>query len=71
MALRSQLTQLETDKKQSTENILAKEKALEKAFDERLHIELRQQQLRYDRRLSVRSKSRHSASVAFLLTNEN
>ncbi len=53
MVLRAQLASLEEELSQHKERAAAARKLAATEFEERLHIELKQQQLRYDRRLQV------------------
>jgi chromosome segregation ATPase len=53
-ALRSQVEQLEGDVRRMGDQLSTREKELAAMYEERLHLELKQQQLRYDRRLHVR-----------------
>ena len=54
LSMRGHMDVLEADVKRLTEQMAAREKELVATYDERLHLELKQQQLRYERRLQVR-----------------
>lgn len=54
VALRGQIEQLEAEVRRLGEQMAGREKEISTAYEERLHLELKQQQLRYDRRMQVR-----------------
>lgn len=54
VAQRGQIEQLEEEVRRLGEQMAAREREISATYDERLHLELKQQQLRYDRRLQVR-----------------
>lgn len=53
VAQRGQIEQLEEEVRRLGEQMAAREREISATYDERLHLELKQQQLRYDRRLQV------------------
>jgi chromosome segregation ATPase len=55
MSLKGHIDVLESDVKRLNDQIVAREKELVATYDERMLLELKQQQLRYDRRLQVRT----------------
>jgi hypothetical protein len=61
VSMRSHCDMLEADVKRLGEQAASREKELAAAYDERLHLEMKQQQLRYERRLQVRQ-----ATLAFM-----
>ena len=52
-SLQSHIQVLEADVRRLTEQAQARERELTATYDDRLHLELKQQQLRYERRLQV------------------
>lgn len=53
VAQKGQIEQLEAEVRRLGEQSAGREKDISTAYEERLHLELKQQQLRYDRRLQV------------------
>jgi chromosome segregation ATPase len=60
LSLKGHIEVLEGEVKRLTDQMAAREKDLTTMYDERLHLELKQQQLRFDRRLQVPPSARYT-----------
>lgn len=70
VALRGQIEQLEAEVRRLGEQMAGREKEISTAYEERLHLELKQQQLRYDRRMQVRQLPFAALVAAAQLTQD-